>query len=323
MEHCSKVQDYEKALHLRNQIRAIGRLAERQHVERPKSTDQDVISFTVAEGTVCLMVFSVEKGRLSHKQEFVFPEIEDFFEEFLIQYYAEHTPPAELILSCEVGRAVADYLAERRGKGVQVTVPKIGEKKRLLELVEKNIEYAFLRDTLKVRDLQSALGMPDPPQVIECFDISHLSGTSTAGSMVRFRNGNPEKNNYRRFRIRTVLGVDDLASIGEVVRRRYTRLSREGAEFPDLVMIDGGKGQLDAALTVLHGLGLEIPVIAIAKREEDVYLPGEVLPRRLDEKGMALRYLQEIRNEAHRFAVAYHRVLREKRVTGERTSPKK
>jgi len=323
MAHCSAVQQYEKALQLRNQISAIGRLAERQHVERPKSTDQDVITYTVADGTVYLMVFSVEKGRLSHKQEFVFPAGEDFFEEFLVQYYADHTPPAELILSFEVDRALADYLTERRGKSVQVTVPKIGEKKKLLELVGKNIEHAFLRDTLKVQDLQSALDLPDPPQVIECFDISHLSGTSTAGSMVRFRNGAPDKNNYRRFRIRTVQGVDDLASLGEVVRRRYTRLSEEGAELPDLVMIDGGKGQLDAALNALHGLGLEIPVIAIAKQEEDVYLPGEVLPRRLDEKGMALRYLQEIRNEAHRFAVTYHRLLREKKVIGERTRPKK
>jgi len=198
-------------------------------------------------------------------------------------------------------------------------VPKIGEKKKLLELVEKNIEHAFLRDGLKVQDLQGALDLATPPSVIECFDISHLSGTSVAGSMVQFRDGKPDKKNYRRFRIRTVEGIDDVAAIGEVVKRRYSRLTGEGAELPDLVIVDGGKGQLGAARDALTRLDCKIPVIAIAKREEEVYVPGEMLPRRLDPKGMALRYLQEIRNEAHRFAVAYHTVLRKKRTLGNDT----
>jgi excinuclease ABC subunit C len=195
---------------------------------------------------------------------------------------------------------------------VQITVPKIGEKKKLLDLVHTNIELSFRRGALKIGDLQTALDLPDTPHVIECFDISHLSGTSMVGSMVQFRDGAPDKKNYRRFRIRTVEGIDDFASIAEVVKRRYQRLSMEDAEMPDLVVIDGGKGQLSAALDVLNGLNVAIPVIALAKREEEVYLPGETLPRHLDPKGMALRYLQEIRNEAHRFAVAYHRLLRGK-----------
>jgi len=186
----------------------------------------------------------------------------------------------------------------------------------LLELVEKNIEHAFLRNDLKVKDLQTILELPDPPEVIECFDISHLSGTSMVGSMVQFRSGVPDKKNYRRFRIKTIDGIDDVASIAEVVKRRYHRLIEENTDLPDLIIIDGGKGQLSAAQEVLEGLELGIPVIAIAKKEEDVYVPGEMLPRRLYPKGMALRYIQEIRDEAHRFAIAYHKLLRGKKMVG-------
>ena len=312
MAACSTAQEYEKALSLRNQIGAIERLSERQSVERPKESDQDVIAYTVADGIVSLMVFSVRKGSLTQKQEYSFEAVEDFFEEFLVQYYADHPPPTELILPHEIDAALIEYLAERRGRSVQITVPKIGEKKNLLDLVYMNIELSFRRGAMKTGDLQAALDLPDTPHVIECFDISHLSGTSMVGSMVQFRDGVPDKKNYRRFRIRTVEGIDDFASIAEVVKRRYLRLSGESADMPDLIVIDGGRGQLSAALGILNELDVEIPIIALAKREEEVYLPGEMLPLKLDPKGMALRYLQEIRDEAHRFAVAYHRLLRGK-----------
>jgi len=318
MAACSAAQEYEKALSLRNQIGAIERLSERQSVERPKESDQDVIAYTVADGIVSLMVFAVRKGSLTQKQEYSFEAVEDFFEEFLVQYYADHPPPTELILPHDIDAALSDYLSERRGRGVQITVPKIGEKKNLLDLVYTNIELSFRRGALKTGDLQNALDLPDTPHVIECFDISHLSGTSMVGSMVQFRDGVPDKKNYRRFRIRTVEGIDDFASIAEVVKRRYQRLFSEDADMPDLIVIDGGKGQLSAALAILNELNVEIPIIALAKREEEVYLPGEMFPLHLDPKGMALRYLQEIRDEAHRFAVAYHRLLRGKKMKGEK-----
>jgi excinuclease ABC subunit C len=317
MAASSAAQDYERALVLRNQIAAIGHLAERQHVERPKETDQDVIAYTIADDMVYLMVFSVEKGLLMSKQEYSFDNREDFFEEFLVQYYADRAPPAELILPHKVDEALAGYLSAQKGRNVQITVPKIGEKKKLLELVEKNIEHAFLKNELKVKDLQAVLDLPDAPEVIECFDISHLSGTSMVGSMVQFRSGVADKKNYRRFKIKTIEGIDDVASIAEIVRRRYHRLIEENTDLPDLIIIDGGKGQLSAALEVVQGLALVIPVIAIAKKDEVVYVPGEMLPRHLDPKGMALRYIQEIRNEAHRFAIAYHTLLRKKKMTGD------
>jgi len=321
MERFSMAQEYERALVLRNQISAIEHLAERQHVERPKETDQDVISYTVADETVYLMIFSVEKGLLSGKQEYSFDHHEDFFEEFLVQYYADRTPPSELILPHDVDDALSGYLAEKKGRSVQLTVPKIGEKKKLLDLVEKNIRHTFLKNELKVKDLQVNLDLSDPPEVIECFDISHLSGTSMVGSMVQFRNGVPDKKNYRRFKINTVEGIDDVASIGEIVKRRYHRLIEENTDLPDLIIIDGGKGQLSAALEELGDLDLAIPVIAVAKREEEVYVPGEMLPRHLDPKGMALRYIQEIRDEAHRFAITYHKLLRGKKMTGSDSPP--
>lgn len=315
MAEYSVQQEFEKALILRNQIAAIERLAERQQVERPKESDQDVIAFTVAGDRVYLMVFSVEKGLLSGKQEYSFDHHADFLEEFLVLYYADRTPPQELILSCAVGEGMAGYLSKRKGRSVKVTVPKMGEKKRLVELVEKNIGHAFMKNEMKVKDLQASLSLVQSPSVIECFDISHLSGTSMVGSMVQFRNGEPDKKNYRRFKIRTVEGIDDVASVAEVVKRRYHRLINEDASLPDLIIIDGGRDQLNAARSALAGLGVAIPVIALAKREEEVYLPEEMLPLRLDDRGMALHFLQEIRDEAHRFAIAYNRLLRSKTLT--------
>ena len=314
MAACSAAEEYERALVLRNEIAAIGHLADRQHVERRREYDQDVIAYQVTGGKVYLTAFNVECGSLSNKQEFTFDAGEDFFEEFLVQYYSEREPPAELILEHETGPALAEFLSLKKGKHVDVIVPQRGEKRQLLDLAKKNLEIAFFRDTLKGAELGTALRMAPPPSVIECFDISHLSGTAMVGSMVQFRDGRPDKSNYRRFKIRTVEGIDDFASIAEVVKRRYKRLTDENAPFPDLVIVDGGRGQLSAACEALASLGAEEqPVIAIAKREEEIYLPGEALPLRLDKKSIALRYIEEIRDEAHRFAIAYHRLLRKKK----------
>jgi excinuclease ABC subunit C len=311
----SAAEDFERALVLRNEIAAIGHLADRQHVERRKEYDQDVIAYQVTDGKVYLTVFNVERGTLSNKQEFTFDAGEDFFEEFLVQYYSEREPPKELILGHETDPSLAGFLSEKKGRLVDIVIPQRGEKRQLLDLAQKNLEIAFFRDMLKGAELGAALSLPHPPSVIECFDISHLSGTAMVGSMVQFRDGKPDKRNYRHFKIRTVEGIDDFASIAEVVTRRYKRLIDEHALFPDLVIIDGGKGQLSAAREALAALGATRQhVIAIAKREEEIYTPGDERPLRLDKKGIALRYVQEIRNEAHRFAIAYNRLLRKKKV---------
>ena len=165
-----------------------------------------------------------------------------------------------------------------------------------------------------LEDLKAKLKLQETPEVIECFDISHLSGTSVVGSMVQFRNGLPDKSNYRRFKIRTVEGVDDTTAIAEVVRRRYTRLITEKSELPNLIVVDGGQGQLNAGIKEHNKLGLRIPIIAIAKKFEEIYLPGLHTPLKLSKKTKALQLIQQIRDEAHRFAIGYHKKLREKRI---------
>ena len=306
--------DYERAMDLRDQITALERLRERQHVDRQKTYNEDIINYIRSDGTVYLMLFNVDRGTLAGKHQYTFDETEGFLEEFLARYYADHEPPEEVILPEPVDDAVAIYLSHLRGGKVRLVVPRRGEKKNLLDLVRKNVEITFFGDRIKLEELRSRLHLPSLPVAIECFDISHLSGTAMVGSMVRFYCGKPDRRNYRRFRIRSVEGIDDFAAIAEVVRRRYTRLKKEGGELPDLILIDGGKGQLTAATAVLRELGVSIPIAAIAKREEEVFIPGFSHPLPLDRHEKASLFIQEIRDEAHRFAITYHRNLRRKTV---------
>ena len=307
-------KDFEGALLIRDQIRAVEHLSSRQDIARRKEGDEDIINYRVSQGIVHLMLFNVYRGTLGNKSEYSFDYHPDFFEEFLVQYYSDNPIPSEIILPEQIGEPVGEFLSFSKGKQVTVTVPRIGAKKRLLDLVAKNIETVHYAGQVRVLELQEALGLDSPPEVIECFDISHLSGSSVAGSMVRFRSGRPDRKNYRRFRIRTVEGIDDPRAIGEVVRRRYARLLQEGSPLPDLIVVDGGKTQLAAAMAVLREIGAGIPVIALAKREEQVYVPGRTTPLPLSKKEQGSLYLQEIRNEAHRFAIAYHHLLRKKEI---------
>ncbi|HZD43526.1 MAG TPA: excinuclease ABC subunit UvrC, partial [Methanomicrobiales archaeon] len=314
MDERARREEFEAALDLRNQIQAIEHLGERQHVERQKQHDEDIINFVITDGEVILMVFTIHRGTLADKEVFTFDTREEFLEEFIARYYTDREPPGELILPQGVGESLVGYLAYRKGKAVRITVPQKGEKKRLLDLVQKNIETAFFGDRIKVEELKKSLHLRKLPAVIECFDISHLSGTSTVGAMVQFRDGRPDRKNYRKFRIRTVEGVDDTAAIAEVVRRRYSRLKKEGLDLPDLILIDGGKGQLSAAQAELKNLSISVPIVALAKREEEIYIPGLRFPLPIQKKDRASLFLQEIRDEAHRVAVTYNRLLRTKEV---------
>jgi excinuclease ABC subunit C len=314
MDQKSRDQEYEEALALRNLVRALERLSQRQDMTRQKETDEDIINYLVHGDTVYLMLFNIHRGTLVQKREYIFERGEEFLEEFIVQYYGSHTPPSDLILPEEVSSGVAEFLSREKGRKVTVTVPRIGARKRLLDLVARNIEIANFGEVIRLEELQEKLSLDDLPVVIECFDISHLSGTSVVGSMVQFRNGKPDKRNYRRFRIRTVEGIDDPRAIAEVVGRRYRRLRDENAELPSLVIVDGGRAQLHAALEAVEDLGLDIPVVALAKREEHIFVPGASRPLPVARGEKASLFLQEIRDEAHRFAVAYHRLLRSKKV---------
>ena len=308
-------EEFERAMELRDEIRALESLQDRQHIERQKRFDEDVLSYVVEGDAVYLMLFKVYRGTLEGKEEFVFPGGESFLEEFLVQYYSENEPPEELILGEALDESLVDFLSYVKGRRVRVTVPKQGEKRKLLELAQKNVEIRFFGDQKKLVALQEALSLPKAPNVIEVFDVSHLAGSFTVGSMVQFRGGRPDKNGYRRFKIRTVGGIDDFASIGEIVKRRYSRQKEEEAEMPDLIVIDGGKGQLWAASQELRRLGLTIPVISIAKREEEIYVPGCLRPLPVKREDKASLFVQEMRDEAHRFAIKYNRLLRKKAIT--------
>ena len=307
-------QEFERARDLRDEIAALEGLQERQNMERKRRFDQDILSYIVVEGNVYLMLFKVYKGTLEGKEDFVFAYNENFLEEFLVQYYSENESPEELILADALDEPLVEFLSHMKGKSVKVTVPKQGEKKELLDLAKKNVEIGFFGDRKKVQALKEALKLPTLPNIIECFDISHLSGTSMVGSMVQFRGGRPDKSNYRRFKIKGVEGIDDIASIAEVVRRRYTRLKEEEKELPDLIIIDGGEGQLSAAFKELRKLRVKVPVISIAKKEEEIYIPGLNTPLPIKKDDKASLFVQEIRDEAHRFAISYNRLLRQKAV---------
>jgi excinuclease ABC subunit C len=315
MANSAARQEYERARDLRNEIAALERLQERQSIERKRKFDQDIISWLVEDGNVYLMLFKVYKGTLEGKEDFVFAYDENFLEEFLVQYYSENVPPEELIVAQPLDEPLVEFLSHLKGKKVKVTVPKQGEKKDLLDLAKKNVEIGFFGERKKVQALQDALKIPKFPNVIECFDISHLAGTSMVGSMVQFRGGRPDKSNYRRFKIKAVKGIDDLASIAEIVRRRYSRLKDEGKELPDLIIIDGGAGQLSAAFQELRNLRIKVPIISIAKREEEIYIPDLDGPLSIKRDEAASLFVQEIRDEAHRFAISYNRLLRQKALT--------
>lgn len=315
MKLTSISQKYEKALQLRDEINALEYLSKQQNVQRQKRYDEDIINYIINKNQIYINLFNIYKGTLTNKQEFILDKTQDFFEKFITRYYYDNPIPKELIIPEKISLTIKKFLEKIRKTKVQITIPKIGEKKNLLELVKKNIEISFFGNIQKTEELQKKLKLQELPRIIECFDISHLSGTSTVGSMVQFRNGKPDKSNYRRFKIQTVETIDDFASMAEVIRRRYSRLKFENKEMPDLILIDGGKGQLSVSINELKKLYLNIPITSIAKKLEEIFFPGSKFPLRLNKKEKALKFLQEIRDEAHRFAISYNRLLRKKKLT--------
>jgi excinuclease ABC subunit C len=311
MNAASRDKEYERAIILREQINALSFLQEKQNMERSKAYDEDILSFIIKDDKVYLMLFNIFKGILANKQDFVFDYMQGWLEDFLMQYYKDNKTKKELILSFHPDKALHDALKK---SNVFLTVPKKGEKKDLLNFVRKNIEIQLFGKEKSIEALKEKLKLHSTPRIIECFDISHLSGTSTVGSMVQFRNGLPDKSNYRRFRIRSA-SLDDTKSIMEIVGRRYKRLKEENTQGPHLIIIDGGKAQLNAALKALSNLELKIPIISIAKRFEEIYVPGLKFPITLKEKEPALLTIRKIRDEAHRFAIAYNRLLRKNEIS--------
>jgi excinuclease ABC subunit C len=292
--------------------------------------DQDVIGVVREGNDACVELFFVRKGRLLGQEAFFFDKVSgardgEVIGAFLKQFYARGVaPPPEILLSDDVPDAplITEWLATLRGGGVELVAPQRGRKREFVALAEENAALALQnhllsrgnRQQLIQEELRRVLSLPGPPNRIEGYDISHIQGGEQVGSMVVWENGAVKKEDYKRFKIRTVEGADDFASLGEVLRRRFGRALEEGGVLPDLVLIDGGRGQLNVGVKVLEDLGLDwVPVIALAKQQEEIYTPDSLQPTSLDPTSPGLHTLQKIRDEAHRFAIAYHRKLRTRR----------
>lgn len=306
--------EFEKAIVVREQIKAMEYLNEKQLIQRNKKFDEHFIDYIIDESRVFIILFKVAKGLVSEKQEFEFGYSPDFFSQFLAQYYSENDVPNEIILRKDIDDALRDFLKSKNPKS-SIIVPKIGDKLKMLDLVKKNIRERFLKSKDSLLELRDCLNLEIVPNVIEGFDISHLSGINTAASMVQFRNGVPDKSNYRRFKIVSTEGeIDDFRAMHEAVLRRYKRLLVEGKDLPDLVLVDGGLGQVNSAKKALKSLNLDIPLIGIAKKFEEIWMPNRGSPIILGKKSDALKLLQRIRDEAHRFAINYNKNLRGKKL---------
>jgi excinuclease ABC subunit C len=311
MQTASKAQQYENALELRNQILSIRLLTEHQIVDNERRFDQDVMVFRQVGEKMLVVQMGVRRGVLLGKKEFnvdLQPQIE---QEFLKAFYTTNQIPREILLNeqcwqgTEEKKALEEFLSAKRSAPVSLTIPRRADKLGLLQLAEKNLESALDIDSALV-DLQNNLNFPVLPHVIECFDISNLGTEHVVSGMVSFKDAMPDKKNYRKFRIKTFKGQDDFSAVNEVVTRRYKRLIEEKSQLPDLVMIDGGPGQVNAARTALQALGLQIPLIGLAKEHEEIYLPNEVTPRIFDKNNRMMLLLRKIRDAAHDFSLGYN-----------------
>ena len=345
MSRASSDLEYERAARLRDQLASVRKAIEKQVVVSDRNESFDIVALAEDELEAALQVFFVRGGRMVGRKGFVVDKVEELDTPALLAsfirdlYMGEEEVPREILvpeIPADAGLLTA-WLAEKRdGRPVEFRVPQRGEKRTLLETVAQNARESFTQHKLRRRSdfaarakqlnaLQDALGLPEAPLRIECFDISNTGPTEVVGSMVVFEDGLPKRSDYRRFKIRTVEGQDDFASMAEVIRRRFLRYLAErdapasrGRRFaypPNLVVVDGGKGQLNAALGVLAELGVqELSAVGLAKRFEEVYQPNASEPLMIPRGSDALYLLQHIRDEAHRFAITYHRTLRGRRV---------
>jgi excinuclease ABC subunit C len=335
MLEASRSQDYEKAAQLRNQIQAIDAVIASNKIPLNIRGEQDAIALARDESIACVRIFSVKDSRLTGDEHFMMDDVRDetdacLLQNFIQQYYssAVHIPGLILLQApIEQPLLVGEWLKDRRGAGVELRVPVKGAGLRLIGMVAENARQQLgiykagqsaRPETLQVlANLKDLLKLPGIPHRIEAFDISNIQGAHAAGSMVVFENGAPRPSLYRRFKIKSVLQADDYAMMGEMLRRRFTVHSEIGGKWsamPDLVLIDGGKGHLHAAGAALREVqAADVPIISLAKENEDVFQPGLPGAVPISKSSHELHLLQRIRDEAHRFAVTYHRNIRAKK----------
>jgi len=330
MEAAAAEMKFERAAVLRNQIQALNKVRERQKIISTDEVDQDVIGVVRQGSDACVEFFFVRKGRLLGQEAFFFDKVAgwgagEILSAFVRQFYRKAVTPApEILVSEELPEAelTTEWLSTLAGRRVQLLVPQRGAKREFVAMAEANAAIALQnhllsrddRQQVVLEELRRALTLPGLPNRIEGYDISHVQGSEQVGSMVVWENGSMKKDDYKRFRIKSVAGADDFAALGEVLTRRFARALEQGTPLPDLVLIDGGRGQLNVGLKVLQDLGLDyLSVVALAKQQEEVYVGESLQPLVLDPTSPALHTLQKVRDEAHRFAITYHKKLRSRR----------
>jgi len=324
---------FEEAARLRDKLEILEQYRNAQKIVQSDERDRDVLALAKVDDDACAALFRIREGKVIGRLHYYLDQVEwqtptDICESFINQYYFKTEDiPQEIYIQDELPQqaAIEQWLSERSGRKVHLIAPKIGEKRKLLEMVEKNAR--FLLEELKlqkmkaqdyvphsVKALQRDLRLLKEPRRMECFDISNIQGTDPVASMVCFEDGKPKKSEYRRFNIESMDTPDDFAMMREVIRRRYSRLLSEQKPLPDLIIVDGGKGQLSSALAILTELNITgQPIIGLAKRLEEVFFPGVSDAQTLPKSSSSLRLLQQIRDEAHRFAITFHRERRKKR----------
>ncbi len=338
MQVASDLMEYERAAALRDKVKAIERTMESQKMAAFKRADEDVLGYARAGNEAAVQLFAIREGTTIGRDVFLLENLGDGPDEeaisaFIKQYYATagSVPPRVLVPSVlPDAEELTAFLEARRGTKVALSVPQRGEGRALMDLAGRNAGETLSREQARwmadegktlaaLEELADAIGLPAPPLRIECYDISNIQGAYTVGSMVVFEDGRPRSGEYRRFRIKTVQGPNDFASHQEVLRRRFARsmAAEEGSaeelrwRMPDLVIIDGGKGQVSAAREVMDAMGLhDLPLVGLAKEREELFRPGESAPIVLPATSQALYMVQRLRDEAHRFAITYHRKLR-------------
>jgi excinuclease ABC subunit C len=328
MEQAAEAMRFEEAAGLRDLLNTVEELEQKQKMAAAESDDVDIFAFYAEPPLVAVNLFHLRKGNIVDRREFFWEDqtefdAPEFFgallkQVYLNQDYIPHT--IHVPVEFDDLAVLEELLTEKRGRRVEIHTPQRGQKKAMLALVETNAKHSFdarfrvLKPSSKAiqEALQDTLALPDPPRRIECFDISHTQGTDKVASMVVWEEGRMKKSDYRKFIIRSVAGNDDFASMREVVARRYKRLQEEGTPLPNLILVDGGIGQLHAAAEALESIGIiNQPVASIAKREEWIYVLGqEDEPIVLDRFSPVLHLVQSVRDEAHRFAVTFHRTRR-------------
>ncbi len=339
MSMASAHLQFEEAAKLRDGIVALEKYSEKMKVVSSDAIDRDIFALEVDEneGIACGVMFRIRDGRLLGRLHKFLYDIDErqnseMLQAFVEDYYTGELGaivPDEVHISHELEdeEPLFEYLWQEHGKKVPIIVPKIGEKASMIRMAQSNARLLIGDIILQrqkaetdriphsVKNLQQELRLPHPPRRIECFDNSNLQGSDPVGSMICFVDAKPRKTEYKRFHIRTVEGPDDFASMREIVYRRYSRMKRDKATMPDLIVVDGGKGQLSSAVEALKDVGIfgEVPIIGLAKRLEEVFVPYKQDALMLPKTSSGLKLLQRVRDEAHRFAITFHRDLRSKR----------